>query len=134
MAIQWSERLSVGSDIIDTQHRELLSRFNDLLEACRLKKGKEKVVELLAYLDSYTVSHFAEEEALMARCGYPGLEEHRLQHREFIARLGRLQADLEREGASLGVVVETNEALLSWILRHIKAEDVLVGAHLLRHG
>lgn len=134
MAIEWSDRLSVGSDVIDAQHRELLHRFNDLLEACRLQKGKEKVVELLDYLDSYTVSHFSAEEGLMSRSGYPDLENHRGQHREFVARLAQLKADLEREGASLGVVVETNQALLNWIVRHIKTEDIMVGAHLQRHG
>lgn len=134
MAIQWSQQLSVGSDTIDSQHQELLNRFNAFLEACRLKQGKEKINELLTFLDNYTISHFREEEALMTRSGFAGLSDHRKQHREFIDRLSQLKTDLNREGASLGVVVETNDALLGWIIRHIKSEDLALASHLLRHG
>lgn len=33
MVFRWSESLAVGHDTIDEQHRELIDRFSDLLEA-----------------------------------------------------------------------------------------------------
>ncbi len=39
MGIQWRESLSIGNDAIDNQHKELLLRFNSLLEACQAGKG-----------------------------------------------------------------------------------------------
>ncbi len=132
MAIQWSKKLSVGSDLIDDQHKELFRRFNDLVEACRQQKGKQKVIELLNFLDQYVISHFSDEEKLMERCGYPGRLAHGEQHRDFIGKLAELRGAMKEEGASLRIVVETNQILLEWIIHHIRTEDGAVGVHLSR--
>ena len=42
---------------------------------------------LLAELSVYVHKHFRTEEELMESCGYPGLENHPLQHAKFAARV-----------------------------------------------
>lgn len=40
MALTWTDDLAVGFGLIDSQHKELFSRFNALLQACREGKGR----------------------------------------------------------------------------------------------
>lgn len=130
MPLRWTPDLAVGHARIDAQHQELIRRFNTLLEACRCGQGKCRVAELLEFLDTYVVDHFAAEELLMLRYLYPDREEHLAQHRYFRAKLKDLKQSLHNEGARASVVVSTNKALLDWILRHIKQVDVHLGAYL----
>ena len=130
MAVEWTERLAVGCAAIDDQHRELFRRFNQLLEACQLRKGREKIVELLEFLDLYVVSHFQDEESLMDRHAYPDADRHKSEHRYFNRKLRDLHESLRTRGPSLDLVINTNQTLLHWIVDHIKDLDVKFGAYL----
>jgi len=130
MALEWNERMAVGHPLIDMQHRELFRRFDELIEACREARGKERIVALLGFLDSYVVTHFREEERLMERYGFPGADEHKGEHRHFTDRLDALKADLAEKGVSSELVISTNQVLLNWIIQHIKNIDVRLGAFL----
>jgi len=133
MALEWTEGLAVGHSLIDQQHRELLRRFDELMEACRQARGKERIVALLGFLDSYVATHFGEEERLMDRLAYPGTAEHKAQHRHFTGRLEALKTDLRDMGVSSALVISTNQILLNWIIQHIKTVDVQFGAFLKTH-
>jgi hemerythrin len=130
MALKWTESLSVGYAAIDAQHRELVGRFNDLLEACRKGQGKEKVAALFGFLDDYVVAHFGAEERLMAEHGYPATAEHKSQHAYFVGKLAELKAALREGGASFALVIDTNQILFDWIIEHIRNVDVQLGAYL----
>jgi len=130
MALEWTDRMAVGHPVIDAQHRELFRRFDDLIEACREARGKERIVALLGFLDSYVATHFREEERLMERYGYPGTDEHKGEHRHFTERLDALKVDLSEKGISSELVISTNQVLLNWIIQHIKSIDVRLGAFL----
>lgn len=130
MAVEWKTDYSVGNDYIDNQHRELFRRFNALIEACKESRGREKVQELLRFLDDYVESHFADEEALMVTNAYPGTAEHRRLHDTFRSELGRLKKILQEEGASVHLIVTTNETVLQWLINHIRKTDTVLGAFL----
>jgi len=130
MALEWNERMAVGHPLIDMQHRELFRRFDGLIEACREARGKERIVALLGFLDSYVVTHFREEERLMERYGFPGADEHKGEHRLFTDRIKKLKEDLTEKGVSSELVISTNQLLLKWIIQHIKSIDVQLGAFL----
>lgn len=130
MAMKWTENLAVGYAAIDEQHKELVSRFNDLQESCRKGKGKEKVVEVFGFLDDYVVAHFGAEERLMDKNAYPAAAEHKRQHALFISKLAEMKECLRQEGASFPLVIEINQTLFDWIVEHIRTVDVLFGAFL----
>lgn len=130
MAVEWKTDYSVGYDRIDRQHQELFLRFNALIEACKESRGREKVRELLGFLDEYVISHFAEEEGLMAAHAYPGLPEHRDLHRRFCDKLNGLKKIMDEEGASVHLLVATNEAVLQWLIQHIRKTDTALAAFL----
>jgi len=130
MALQWTSDFSVGETTIDRQHMELFQRFNDLLDACRQGRGKERISLLLDFLDQYVVFHFRTEEDLMQRHGFPEAAAHRAQHAHFIDQLHGLRSELQQEGPSTAVLVSTNETVLRWLIDHIRKTDTHLGAFL----
>ena len=132
MSMAWNETLSIGNNYIDNQHKELFDKFNDLLQACKEARGKERIGQLLQFLDSYVNTHFRAEECLMMDCNYAEITDHKKEHEEFICSLAKLKKDLLLEGTTLGLIVQTNQILLKWIVRHIKSSDRALGDYLQR--
>jgi hemerythrin len=130
MGIQWRDSLSIGVESIDNQHKELLARFDKLLNACQAGQGVEELRRLQTFLGEYVHSHFSAEEGLQRLHRYPGYEEHRAQHQHFIGQIEALQAETRSEGISTHHVVETNNMLLKWLLHHISKVDTELGAFL----
>lgn len=131
MGISWRDDLSLGVEQIDSQHKELLARFDLLLTACKHGKGSEEVLHLLTFLDEYVVKHFGEEEVLQRQSGFPGYEDHHREHEAFIARIAELKCRMRDDGSvQIDHVLDTNKLLLDWLIRHISVRDREVGRHL----
>jgi len=131
MAIAWTSDLATGVHQIDDQHKEIFDRVNRLSEACNEGRGKEEVLKLLLFLEDYVKEHFAAEERLQLRYGYPKYALHKSQHTRFIADIARLETAFKTEGATLSLVIMTNKTLVSWLLQHIGKTDKELGAYLL---
>jgi hemerythrin len=123
MAVEWREDLATGNLEIDDQHKELFRRFNILLDSCRQGKGKDEVCRLLLFLGDYVRSHFAAEEQLQIRHTYPGFRAHKEQHDKFIDDFRKLEDQLRTEGATFVLVIQTNQTLVDWLIRHISGTD-----------
>ena len=133
--MQWTDELSVGVEIIDTQHKELFLRINDLVAAIRQSACKYKIGDVVKFLGEYITFHFSEEEKLMKQCGYPALKQHREHHKKFIANFKRIKARIpELEGGakpgSYDLSMETNQIIVDWILDHIARVDKAFGEFL----
>jgi len=131
MGIVWRESLEIGIPGIDGQHKELLSRFNKLLKACRMGKGKTELARLLSFLDDYAIKHFHAEEILMMRCNCPGYAEHKTEHNEFIEKLRAIKVEIALDGMATRHVTETNKLLFKWLKNHISKVDKRMGDHLM---
>jgi hemerythrin len=127
MQIEWRDELAVGVPAIDDQHRELIKRFNTLLTACNDGRGKEEVGGLIDFLRDYVAVHFFDEEALQQETGYPGYPAHRQLHIDFVGRLNELHHKFFSVGASLTLVIQTNNMLIDWLINHISKEDRKIG-------
>lgn len=130
MAIEWTADLATGSVEIDSQHKEIFRRINDMLEACRRAEGKEKVPGLLAFLEDYVIKHFGTEERFMKDSRFPGYAEHRTAHENLAGQIGALRAKIEKEGIGVHTVVATNQLLVHAFIGHIMKMDVQLAAHL----
>lgn len=119
--VRWSDALSVGNPHIDEQHGILLDTINQLASAESLH-NHHAVAMIIDELASYAVFHFDYEEKLMARSGYPHLEEHRVIHQVFV----KWVADFRDEYATYGKR-PLGESVLSflrdWLSHHILGED-----------
>ncbi len=130
MGIQWRESLSIGIAAIDNQHKELLLRFDRLLNACQTGQGIDELIKLQAFLDEYVHTHFNDEEALQRLHRYPAYETHRAEHLYFIEQINRLKIETQTQGVATHHVVETNNMLLKWLLNHISKVDMELGVFL----
>jgi len=132
MAVTWNSSYSVGHPHIDAQHQQLLEHYNRFSEACSRGKGRDEILRLFGFLDSYVREHFAAEEKLMAQHAYPRTTEHRQKHVELTSTLQRLKNQLRGEQTSITIVIEAGQTLVKWVLEHIGKEDVALGKHLSR--
>ena len=130
MGIQWRESLAIGVAEIDVQHKELLERFDKLLTACEEGKGMQELKNLLGFLNQYVLTHFSDEEALQRQHNYPGYEAHRKEHESFVARIRKLQVEVDQEGVAVYHVIETNNLLFKWLINHISKVDKELGKFL----
>lgn len=132
--VEWDDRLSVGVDLIDEQHKMLLNRLSDFSEAVDSRQGSSEIVRTLDFLVDYTDFHFSTEERHMRAGGYPGFDHHLAQHEEFKATLKNLGEDFQEEGATAALADSVNTLLINWLIKHIKAVDQEFGAFLREKG
>ncbi|TWI68582.1 hemerythrin-like metal-binding protein [Desulfobotulus alkaliphilus] len=118
----WRSRLATSIKTIDDQHRELVRLINLLHKAMRLQKGAAELGGILKQLADYTVTHFAYEEELFARYGYPESRSHSKVHRDLVARVVGIQKDFESGKAT--VTMDLMDFLKDWLNTHILKTDM----------
>ncbi len=120
--ITWSNALSVGVAEIDRQHQNLLSIFNDLVQAAENESSRSVVSEHISKLIAYIDYHFGTEETYMTRFRYPDLHSHRQEHRMFIRKVLSFRRD---HAAGKDSLTEDILAFLSdWLRVHIPEVDM----------
>ena len=125
MTIQWNEeKMTTRVPEIDTQHKEWIRRFNEFDEAVVSRKGIQAIQATLDFLGQYAETHFADEEARMARVNSSALEENRSEHNEFRRKLAEIKAWVKREGVTMVEVIALKGTLEDWLVNHICTVDV----------
>lgn len=120
MNLEWDESLSVGNDLIDADHQKLFEIINRLRsQDC---ESREALTAILNELVDYSVYHFGREEELMAKNGYTRLGKHQEEHGYFIAKVGGIGLQLERDPLDR-VRNEASEFLSLWLSSHIRTSD-----------
>ncbi len=130
MEIKWTPSLKVGHEEIDSQHVELFSLFDRFVDGCANARGKESVIELYQSLKAYMEQHFRDEEALMAKSGYPELEKHKREHQKYQRQVLELGSAISRDGVTLMDLVQTNKLLVNWLVNHVQDVDQKFGEYL----
>jgi hemerythrin len=134
MAYQWGENLETGHAKIDNQHKQLISALNDIIEASQQGKGSDEIFKTLDFLTGYTVMHFATEEKLQQKYGYPDYLVHKSYHDGFKATVGELTKRLVDEGPSEELIGTVTKTIGSWLLNHIKGDDFRMAAFVKTRG
>ena len=124
MAYQWNRDWEIGHATVDAQHKTLIEKYNAFIAACASGKGKVELVNAIGFLLTYTIEHFATEEALQIQINYPDYVKHKNQHDTFRTVAGKLAGQLEKDGPSVILIVQFNAEIGDWLIRHIKTEDV----------
>ena len=119
---EWTESMSVGVPLFDSDHQALIgliNRLHDSLDGDGLAPLEETFDMLIAYAEL----HFAREEKGMEACGYPEVEIHRDQHAGFTDRIYRAR-ERYRGGTDLALTGELLEYLKLWLNHHILIQDM----------
>ncbi|MBI2353551.1 MAG: hemerythrin family protein [Deltaproteobacteria bacterium] len=127
MKVEWQEYLSVGVEEIDRQHKLLIEKYNAFFTAYSEGRATEEVIRLLGFLEEYVMLHFADEERLQQRIGFPDYQKHRQQHQELARRVAELKERLESQGTDPGLVASTGLLLTGWLIEHISVMDRAIG-------
>ena len=123
--IKWNDRFNVGVESIDSAHRKLFSIVGKLI-ALNEDEAKQQHAcrEGIKYFKSYTMKHFADEEAYMQSIGYPGLAVHKSLHDSLRDKtLPALEAEMEAQDYSTEAVGHFLGICVGWLNGHIIVED-----------
>ena len=124
----WKRSYEIGVNEIDMQHRQLVGMINELFEAMKANHGQRTLNEILDRLLAYVGEHFQTEERFMQRHGYPGFEDHALEHLKLSSRVQEL---LDRRKAGERVATpELFNFLCDWLKEHIRVRDKAFGEYL----
>ena len=80
--LDWNDSYSTGLDELDDDHRQLIKIINDFDTARADGRGEAALGGTLKAAHDYAKNHFAHEEGLMKKHGFPGLAEHASMHRQ----------------------------------------------------
>ena len=130
--LAWNQKYSVGVHTLDDQHTGLFNILNDLHEAMMKGQAQSLTGPLLKKLVDYTRSHFAAEEALLARTQYPGLKEHKALHVELVKQVEDYVERFDRGEITLNL--HLLNFLRDWLTNHIQKTDREYGPWLNEHG
>jgi hemerythrin len=116
---------------IDQQHRKLVNVYDRLNDALKNNEPRKVIYRIIDEAISYTELHFATEERLMAKSGYPLIEEHRKNHLELMNDARRLKGRLEDVGENM-----FSEWFNHWsfgnVLAHIQYGDKQIEDYIVR--
>lgn len=121
--ITWKDSYSVGVDLIDNDHKLLVSLINQLGDATEGGQGRDVVGSVLNVLIEYTEGHFGREELLMEKGGYPDLAAHREHHRALTTTVRKMVAQY-RDGTAQALDRDILDFLQSWLTGHILGVDM----------
>lgn len=109
---------------IDDQHKELFARIAAFAEAVRKEKGRDEVERLVEFMESYSNEHFATEEALLEKNGFPQLAAHKGHHDYFRRNVAAVKRQLQATQDGGQLVNKIYEMLSVWLFAHIKNMDL----------
>ncbi|MDR0323332.1 MAG: bacteriohemerythrin [Treponema sp.] len=125
--VQWQNSYSVGINLVDQQHMELINETNKLFNSCLAGQEKSR----LTFLDTvhevidYVGYHFGTEEKLMDRVNYPDSQRHKKEHKDFVREV--LSKTEEFNAGRINTPLTFVYFLRDWVLHHIAVSDRKMG-------
>lgn len=126
--IEWTDDLSVGIELIDSQHKTWIEYYNNTADAIIGQHAPEQIARTLGFLTNYTEVHFSTEEQAMQNCNYPDYQQHKAQHDALRKTLVNITNDfmVDCMADKLGEAVE--KFLGNWLILHIRSTDIRFAA------
>lgn len=119
--LKWSDELSVGVSIIDTQHKKLVDMLNEFYDNLNNGSNENNLKKLVQAMVEYSDIHFKTEEAYFIKFEYSGTKEHIHAHEAFKVKAGDMMAKIN-SGKQI-ISMEITGFLRDWLTNHIKIED-----------
>jgi hemerythrin len=118
--IEWDdEKLSVGVELIDNQHKMLIHIINQLSKAID-SNDLTVITQVFTQLYDYTEYHFSTEETCFGLLNNKDTDIHILQHRNFIKKLSSIKDKHDKEKT---LPADLLLFLTDWLVSHIQVED-----------
>jgi len=121
--LKWTESMSVGLPILDSDHRALFRIVNQLHDHAESGAKDEVLGAIFDSLIAYIEFHFAREEKVMKACGFPGLPAHNDEHADFTRYIYEMRARYAGVHDP-ALTQELLEFLKGWLNTHILIQDM----------
>ena len=121
--IAWSDDFSVCNEVIDRQHKGLITMTNEFYAGCQRNEYLVKVyfLKTLQGAVNYAKTHFVAEEEVMRRADYPDLAAHKVEHDNFSVHVMEQVKIFENEPNP--DPASFVKMLMDWILHHVAECD-----------
>lgn len=126
--IVWDEKMSVLVRQMDDEHKKLIEIINNFYESMGGDNSKAQIQAVIKSMKEYTVFHFSDEERLMQKHGYVGLEQHKQEHKAFIEKVKDMENRYSQ--GKLLLSLEVANFLKTWLTNHIMQSDKKYGEYL----
>jgi len=130
--IRWDQSYSVNVAELDLQHEQLFRTVAELDYALRIGSADNIINEIIGKVVAHTIEHFATEEALMQKTGFPGLAAHCHEHLVLSQQL--TQFNLSYLAGRPGIPAALLDFLRTWLREHILKSDKRFGEFLNARG
>lgn len=131
--MQWTEELATNIKLIDEDHREIIRRMDDCVEAG--KTGDREIMERsLVMLADFCVTHFSNEENLQLRGRCPNYKNHHVFHKMFLKEVYGFIEEAKVKGPSAQLANRIHDLIEDWLVAHIKMVDKSLAQHLFKVG
>ncbi len=121
--IQWDEALSVDIPEIDELQKKNFDLLNELID-CRIEgRCAKDSSAMVAKLIDDSRYYFSKEEEFLRRCGYPDINVHSKEHRQFIKSVISVRRQVTEDKKNLSY--EVIKTLREWLVAHIMRNDLM---------
>jgi len=128
--VVWSEKYNTGIELIDKQHKELVSLINTLHRACCRGKALDAAFkESMSRMVEYVHFHFGVEQQFLKRIKYDGYKNHVREHTVLVNNILAAAKNFE-EGRKF-VPHTFVRTLKDWLLGHIAVSDKHYAAYVM---
>lgn len=126
--VDWDERMNIGEERIDEQHRELVAIINDIGLAAERGAGRKELGGLIRAFCDYAQVHFRTEESFLKVADYPEYFQQVGEHENCSTRaLAFYRAYINGED----VLIEDFLSFVStWFVEHTLGVDQSLRAYL----
>jgi hemerythrin len=132
MGLQWREQLSVGNDLIDSDHKHLIEIIN-LANHSLQTMSRPELAAALDQLFNYSKVHFALEEKIAEAVGYTGAERIHASHEALLVKLAQVTREIG-ESWDAAAAERFGAFLRDWLVNHVIKEDMLLKPFLKKYS
>jgi len=125
MAMQWTEQLSIGNEILDSDHKELI-------ELARCIECSINALEHSALARDFKLlkmcmnRHFLNEELFADNLNIP-FAEHDLEHKNILTAVDLIRREIGKNSEENVFTMEScNQFLQNWLIKHLNESDLLM--------
>ena len=126
METAWTNQLSVGNAVIDSEHQNLIVMI-DRIESMIRAKNASSLPQELEQFEHYLCVHFINEEKLAQAVNFP-FGKNKLEHQYVLKEFQHMKAELIAKNGiwSDGAAEHYSHFLSDWITDHVIKEDMLM--------
>jgi len=125
MKIIWDESYSIGHEEIDKQHQVWIgfyNRLDDVMSSSSAMELHDAKSEILTEMSEYASYHYLFEEEYMRKIGFPDVDKHWRQHKDFGNKIYQIHRK-HKEGRFV-LNSELMDMIKKWIDDHILKDDM----------